>query len=156
MRILRPCLLAAALFAFAAPAHAASPTFTNYVGPANLVGDAGEPSIGYNPKTDVTLFQADTTTRISTVYTLFFLHTSGTKWTCWARQLGNCPIACCEDHRTPGGTGYGRCWCSTARLFNIRRSPTRHWWHMAKRGCVAWAQSASSNASLSEMPSPIT
>src|SRR3954454_18115214 len=54
-------LLALALLAPAAQA-ATAPTFSNYVGPAALVGDAGEPSIGYNPKTDATLFQAYTTT----------------------------------------------------------------------------------------------
>src|SRR3954453_14603679 len=65
MRILRSSVCGAALLsalALAAAAHAASPTFTNYAGPTALVGDAGEPSIGYNPKTDVTLFQAYTTT----------------------------------------------------------------------------------------------
>src|SRR3954463_9465572 len=64
MRILRLSVCAALLSAFAlsTAAYAASPTFTNYAGPADLVGDAGEPSIGYNPKTDVTLFQAYTTT----------------------------------------------------------------------------------------------
>jgi hypothetical protein len=41
---------------------AAAPTFTNYVGPSDLAGDAGEPSIGYNPKTDATLFQSYVTT----------------------------------------------------------------------------------------------
>ena len=64
MRILRSSACAALLGALAltTAAHAAAPTFTNYAGPANLVGDAGEPSIGYNPKTDATLFQAYTTT----------------------------------------------------------------------------------------------
>src|SRR6476661_9040899 len=65
MRIFRSCLCAAALLsalAFTAAANAAPPTFTNYAGPADMVGDAGEPSIGYNPKTDATLFQAYTTT----------------------------------------------------------------------------------------------
>src|SRR3954451_836444 len=65
MRILRPSVVGAALvgaLAFIPAANAASPTFTNYVGPKDLVGDAGEPSIGYNPKTDATLFQAYTTT----------------------------------------------------------------------------------------------
>src|SRR3954447_13495184 len=65
MRILRPSVVGAALLsalALTPAANAASPTFTNYVGPTALVGDAGEPSIGYNPKTDATLFQAYTTT----------------------------------------------------------------------------------------------
>src|SRR3954468_17846847 len=65
MRILRSSVCGAVLLsalALTAAAHAAPPTFTNYVGPANMVGDAGEPSIGYNPKTDATLFQAYTTT----------------------------------------------------------------------------------------------
>src|SRR3954468_9457285 len=65
MRVSRPCLLGAIVFAalaLAPAAQAASPSFTNYAGPADLVGDAGEPSIGYNPKTDATLFQAYTTT----------------------------------------------------------------------------------------------
>jgi len=39
-----------------------APSFSNYVGPTSLVSDAGEPSIGYNPKTDATLFQAFTVT----------------------------------------------------------------------------------------------
>src|SRR3954451_19720600 len=46
----------------AAAAAAQAPTFSNYVGPTAMVGDAGEPSIGYNPKTDATFFQAYTTT----------------------------------------------------------------------------------------------
>src|SRR3954454_14552203 len=54
-------LLALALLAPAAQA-ATAPTFSNYVGPSALVGDAGEPSIGYNPKSGATLFQAYTTT----------------------------------------------------------------------------------------------
>src|SRR3954463_10778476 len=58
----RRSLARLALLAIAPAAHAASPTFTNYAGPAALVGDAGEPSIGYNPMTDATLFQAYTTT----------------------------------------------------------------------------------------------
>src|SRR4051794_34255014 len=65
MRILRPSVAGAALLsalALTPAANAASPTFMNYVGPTALVGDAGEPSIGYNPKTDATLFQAYTTT----------------------------------------------------------------------------------------------
>src|SRR3954447_21027926 len=62
MRLLRLFVPILAALALAPAAHAASPTFTNYVGPKDLVGDAGEPSIGYNPKTDATLFQAYTTT----------------------------------------------------------------------------------------------
>src|SRR4051795_5578424 len=65
MRILRPSVVGAALLsalALTPAANAASPTFTNYVGPKDLVADAGEPSIGYNPATDATLFQAYTTT----------------------------------------------------------------------------------------------
>src|SRR3954464_11526157 len=65
MRILRSALCGAALLsalAFTASAYAVPPTFTNYVGPVDMVGDAGEPSIGYNPKSDATLFQAYTTT----------------------------------------------------------------------------------------------
>jgi hypothetical protein len=47
----------------AAPAaRAAAPTFANYAGPTKLVADAGEPSIGYNPKTGATLFQSYTKT----------------------------------------------------------------------------------------------
>src|SRR3954451_4398646 len=63
---MRAFLAVAALSALAlAPAaHAAvtPPTFSNYAGPAAMVGDAGEPSIGYNPKSGATLFQAYTTT----------------------------------------------------------------------------------------------
>src|SRR5436190_20158745 len=65
MRILRASVVGAALLsalALTAAANAAPPTFTNYVGPTDMVGDAGEPSIGYNPKTDATLFQSYTTT----------------------------------------------------------------------------------------------
>src|SRR5947208_532098 len=65
MRILRSCVSAAVLLgglALTTAAYAAPQTFTNYAGPTALVGDAGEPSIGYNPKTDATLFQAYTTT----------------------------------------------------------------------------------------------
>ena len=54
------CLLAA--LAAAPAARAAAPTFSNYVGPTSLVADAGEPSIGYNPKTDATFFQSNVTT----------------------------------------------------------------------------------------------
>jgi hypothetical protein len=50
------CLAAAAASANAAPG------FNNYAGPSAMVGDAGEPSIGYNPKTDKVMFQAGTTT----------------------------------------------------------------------------------------------
>ena len=49
--------LLASVLALPAAAHAQAPTFSNYVGPTNLVSDAGEPSIGYNPKTDATFFQ---------------------------------------------------------------------------------------------------
>src|SRR3954453_8565235 len=65
MRIPRASFVGAALLsalALTPAANAAPPTFTNYVGPTDMVGDAGEPSIGYNPKTDATLFQAYTTT----------------------------------------------------------------------------------------------
>src|SRR3954470_11856937 len=71
MRILRPAVVGAVLvgaLALTPAANAATPTFSNYVGPAALVGDAGEPSIGYNPKTDATLFQAYTTTAKVTAY----------------------------------------------------------------------------------------
>src|SRR3954465_13570295 len=64
MRILRSSVCGLALLsALALPtsAYAASPTFSNYAGPAAMVGDAGEPSIGYNPKSGATLFQAYTT-----------------------------------------------------------------------------------------------
>src|SRR3954465_15127995 len=62
MRLLRLFVPMLAALALAPAAQAASPSFTNYAGPADLVGDAGEPSIGYNPKTDATLFQSFTTT----------------------------------------------------------------------------------------------
>src|SRR3954451_11455651 len=65
MRISRASVVAAALLsalALTPAANAAPPTFTNYVGPADMVGDAGEPSIGYHPKSDATMFQAYTTT----------------------------------------------------------------------------------------------
>src|SRR3954462_10658120 len=55
-------VLAGALALVPAAARAQAPTFSNYVGPTAMVGDAGEPSIGYNPKTDATFFQAYTTT----------------------------------------------------------------------------------------------
>jgi hypothetical protein len=59
----RVAALAAILtLSIAAAAAAQAPTFSNYVGPAGMVGDAGEPSIGYNPATDATFFQANTTT----------------------------------------------------------------------------------------------
>src|SRR3954463_539247 len=68
MRRLALAVLATLLLAVPA-AHASTvPTFTNYVGPASLVGDAGEPSIGYNPATSRTLFQAFTTTAKVTGY----------------------------------------------------------------------------------------
>ena len=54
----RVAVLAAVLTLSIAASAAAAPTFTNYPGPADLAGDAGEPSIGYNPKTDATLFQS--------------------------------------------------------------------------------------------------
>src|SRR5689334_23955030 len=38
------------------------PYTTLFRSPAAMVGDAGEPSIGYNPKTDKVLFQSGTTT----------------------------------------------------------------------------------------------
>src|SRR6476619_8202045 len=65
MRSLRPFVGGAALLsalALTPAANAAPPSFSNYVGPPDMVGDAGEPSIGYNPKSDATLFQAYTTT----------------------------------------------------------------------------------------------
>src|SRR3954467_8978465 len=62
----RAALSCGVLLALAALSPAAqagtTPTFSNYVGPTAMVGDAGEPSIGYNPKTDATFFQAYTTT----------------------------------------------------------------------------------------------
>src|SRR3954467_5641384 len=63
MRIPRLALTALAALAFAPSAHAAVPpvTFTNYAGPTDLVADAGEPSIGYNPKTGAVLFQSHIT-----------------------------------------------------------------------------------------------
>src|SRR4051794_37025944 len=54
-------VLASAL-ALPAAAHAQAPTFSNYVGPTNMVSDAGEPSIGYNPASGATFFQAAVTT----------------------------------------------------------------------------------------------
>jgi hypothetical protein len=54
-------VVATSVAACTATANAA-PAFTTYPGPAGLVGDAGEPSIGYNPKSDQVLFQAGTTT----------------------------------------------------------------------------------------------
>src|SRR5256885_5503238 len=64
-----PLAVLATLLLTAPAAHAATvPTFTNYVGPSNLVGDAGEPSIGFNPATNRTLFQAYTTTARVTGY----------------------------------------------------------------------------------------
>jgi hypothetical protein len=68
MRRLALAVLATLLLAVPAARASTVPTFTNYVGPANLVGDAGEPSIGYNPATDRTLFQAYTTTARVTGY----------------------------------------------------------------------------------------
>jgi hypothetical protein len=63
MPTLKSSLGAALLAALAlAPAGHAAPTFTNYPGPAALAGDAGEPSIGYNPGSGATLFQSYLTT----------------------------------------------------------------------------------------------
>src|SRR3954453_17442665 len=64
MRIPRLALTALAALAFAPSAHAAVPpvTFTTYAVPTDLVADAGEPSIGYNPKTGAVLFQSNITT----------------------------------------------------------------------------------------------
>ena len=58
----RVAVLTALVTLSAAASAAAAPTFSNYAGPPDMVGDAGEPSIGYNPKTDSTFFQANTTT----------------------------------------------------------------------------------------------
>jgi len=67
----RAFLAAAATLALIVPAAASAASTTtattaasyaNYPGPPGLVGDAGEPSIGYNPKTGATLFQSYTTT----------------------------------------------------------------------------------------------
>src|SRR3954468_8900601 len=68
MRRLALALLATLLLAVPAARASTVPTFTNYVGPASLVGDAGEPSIGFNPATNHTLFQAYTTTARVTGY----------------------------------------------------------------------------------------
>src|SRR3954466_3854295 len=54
--------LAALLLISTAATATAAPTFSNYPGPTDLAGDAGEPSIGYNPATDATLFQSYVTT----------------------------------------------------------------------------------------------
>src|SRR5436190_9809811 len=56
------CAIAAVSTAFAQASANAAPTFSNYVGPSDMVGDAGEPSIGFNPKSDATMFQSYTTT----------------------------------------------------------------------------------------------
>jgi hypothetical protein len=61
LRLLLPAVGLACL-ALAPAASAAAPTFSNYSGPTSLVGTAGEPSVGFNPKTGATLFQSDTTT----------------------------------------------------------------------------------------------
>src|SRR4029079_14458606 len=53
----------------------------------------------------------------------------------------------CMTRRVLGSNGSRR--CSTERLFHISTSPTFHSWHIAKRGCVACAHSASSSPSLS-------
>src|SRR3954464_1620070 len=58
----RLAVLAALLALTATASASAAPTFSNYVGPADLVGDAGEPSIGYHPATDATFFQSYVTT----------------------------------------------------------------------------------------------
>jgi hypothetical protein len=60
--LLRLLAVAAGMAAVAPAAHAAAPSFTNYPGPAEAAGDAGEPSIGYHPQTDATLFQSYVTT----------------------------------------------------------------------------------------------
>lgn len=61
-----PLALALALVCLSAPAARATttpPSFTNYVAPSPFDQlDAGEPSIGFNPKTGATLYQAGTTT----------------------------------------------------------------------------------------------
>src|SRR3954452_13830841 len=62
VRLLLGPVVAALLLIVPAAASAAAPTFSNYVGPTDLVGDAGEPSIGFNPKTGATLFQSYVTT----------------------------------------------------------------------------------------------
>src|SRR3954447_18279124 len=63
MRLRLPLLASLLAVLAAAPAaRATDPTFSNYVGPKALVADAGEPSIGYNPKSGATLFQSYTTT----------------------------------------------------------------------------------------------
>ena len=58
----RVAVLAAILSLSIAASAAAAPTFSNYVGPSDMVGDAGEPSIGFNPKSGATLFQSYVTT----------------------------------------------------------------------------------------------
>ena len=58
----RLAALAAAIVLVPASAAVAAPTFSNYVGPTDLVSDAGEPSIGFNPKTGTTFFQSYVTT----------------------------------------------------------------------------------------------
>lgn len=73
-RLPRALGAAFACLAVAAPgASAAAPapsTFANYAGPADLVGGAGEPSIGYDPRTDSVFFQANTKTAKVDVTTL--------------------------------------------------------------------------------------
>jgi hypothetical protein len=54
-------LVCLAMTALVATANAA-PAFNNYPGPSAMVSDAGEPSIGYDPKTDKVMFQSGTTT----------------------------------------------------------------------------------------------
>ena len=55
-------ILACIALAASAATATAAPTFTNYAGPPQMVGDAGEPSIGYNPHTAKVFFQAGLTT----------------------------------------------------------------------------------------------
>src|SRR3954467_2601682 len=58
----RLAAVAAALILVPAATAVAAPTFSNYVGPPDMGGDAGEPSIGFNPKSGATLFQSYVTT----------------------------------------------------------------------------------------------
>jgi hypothetical protein len=60
--LLRTTLVAALLALSVVTAATAAPTFSNYAGPTDLAGDAGEPSIGNNPATDATFFQSYVTT----------------------------------------------------------------------------------------------
>src|SRR3954452_13453393 len=52
------CAALLAALALSTAAHAADPTFSNYYPPSGQATDAGEPSIGYNPKTGATFFQS--------------------------------------------------------------------------------------------------